>query len=88
MLALTFAILRDRRAMGLTLLFGAVMPIGDALVILRNSPAPLTYLPLHFGEAVGCWVLAFIFLDRLRRRERRDLYSLKPKFSNLGLLLG
>jgi hypothetical protein len=67
-LALTFAILSDRRAMGLTLLFGAMIPIGDAIIVLRNSPAPLTYLPLHVGGAVGCWVLAFIFLDPLKRR--------------------
>jgi hypothetical protein len=46
-MGLTFALLRDRRAMGLTVLFGAVIPIGDAIVVIRNSPTPLLYLPLH-----------------------------------------
>jgi hypothetical protein len=66
-LALTFALLRDRRAMGMTLLFGALIPIGDAIVVLRNSPSPLTYLPLHLGGAIGCLVLAGIFLYPKRR---------------------
>jgi hypothetical protein len=61
-LALTFALLRDRRAMGLSLLFGAIIPIGDAIVVLRNSPTPLAYLPLHVGGALGCIVLAVILL--------------------------
>jgi hypothetical protein len=66
-LALTFALLRDRRAMGLTLLFGALIPVGDAIVVLRNSPTPITYLPLHLGGAIGCLVLAGIFLYPSRR---------------------
>ncbi len=66
-LALTFALLRDRRAMGLALLFGAIIPIGDAIVVLRNSSAPLTYLPLHLGGAIGCVVLAGILLYPMRR---------------------
>jgi hypothetical protein len=66
-LGLSFAFLRDRRAMGLTLLFGTIIPIGDALVVLRNSPAPLAYLPLHIGGAVVCVVLALFILLPLRR---------------------
>jgi len=61
-LTLTFALLRDRRAVGLCLLYGTMIPAGDALVVLRNSPAPLDYLPLHLGGAIGCLVLAFILL--------------------------
>jgi hypothetical protein len=65
-LGLTFAFLRDRRAMGLTLLFGAIIPIGDAIVVFRNSLTPLSYLPLHIGGAVVCVVLALIILLPLR----------------------
>jgi hypothetical protein len=66
-LTLSFALLRDSRAMGLSLLFGSLIPIGDAIVVLRNSPTPLMYLPLHVGGALGCLVLAVIFLYPLRR---------------------
>jgi hypothetical protein len=63
-LALTFALLRDRRAMGLCLLFGAIIPIGDGIVVLKNSPAPWEFLPLHGGGAVACLVLAAVLLRR------------------------
>ena len=65
-LALTFALLRDRRAMGLCLLFGALIPIGDAIIVIRHSPNPLLYLPLHAGGAIACLILAVIFLYPLR----------------------
>ncbi len=61
-LALTFTLLRDSRAMGLSFLFGALIPIGDAIVVIRNSSTPLAYLPLHVGGAIGCLVLAVILL--------------------------
>jgi hypothetical protein len=61
-LALSFALLRDRRAMGLSLLFGAVIPAGDAIVVLRNSATPWEYLPLHVGGAIACLVLATVLL--------------------------
>ena len=61
-LTLTFVLLRDRRAVGLCLLCGAIIPAGDALVVLRSSPAPLDYLPLHLGGAIGCLVLVFLLL--------------------------
>jgi hypothetical protein len=66
-LALSFALLRDRRAMGLSLLFGSLIPIGDAIVVWRHSPTPLIYLPLHVGGAVGCLVLALILLCPMKR---------------------
>jgi hypothetical protein len=59
-LTMTFALLRDRRAVGLCLLVGALIPVGDAIVVLSNSPDPLKYLPLHLGGAIGCLVLAGI----------------------------
>jgi hypothetical protein len=40
-LALTFALLRDRRAMGLSLLFGALIPVGD------GRHRGVQYKPLH-----------------------------------------
>jgi len=61
-LTLAFTLLRDRRAVGLCLLCGTIIPAGDALVVLRNSPAPMEYLPLHLGGAIGCLVLAFLLL--------------------------
>ncbi len=61
-LTLVFALLRDRRAVGLCLLCGAIIPAGDALVVLRNSPAPWAYLPLHLGGALGCLVLAWFLI--------------------------
>jgi Domain of unknown function (DUF4267) len=59
-LTLTFTLLRDRRSVGLCLLFGAITPIGDAIVVLRQSPSPLESLPLHLGGALVCLVLAVI----------------------------
>ena len=61
-LTLAFALLRDRRAVGLSLLFGAIIPIGDGLVVLHDSPAPLQFLPLHWGGAGVCLILAVILL--------------------------
>jgi hypothetical protein len=66
-LVLTFSLLRDRRAVGLSLLFGAIIPMGNAIVVLRNSPTPLAYFPLHVGGAVVCLVLAVILLVPFRR---------------------
>jgi hypothetical protein len=61
-LALAFTLLHDRRALGLCLLFAAIIPVGDAVVVLRHSPSPLEHLPLHLGGAVVCLVLAVILL--------------------------
>jgi hypothetical protein len=61
-LALTFTLLRDRRAIGLCLLFGAIIPVGDAIVVLRHSPSPPEYLLLHLSGAVVCLVLGTILL--------------------------
>jgi hypothetical protein len=61
-LALSFTLLRDRRALGLCFLFGAIIPAGDAIVVLRHSPSPLEYLPLHLGGALVCLVFAAILL--------------------------
>jgi hypothetical protein len=61
-LTLTFTLLRDGRALGLSLLFAAIIPLGDAVVVLRHSPNPLEYLPLHLGGALVCLVLAVILL--------------------------
>jgi hypothetical protein len=61
-LSLSFALLRDRRSMGLSLLFGAIIPIGDGIVVLRNSPTPGEFLPLHLGGAVMCLILAVVLL--------------------------
>jgi hypothetical protein len=61
-LTLAFALLRDRRAVGLCLLFGAIIPIGDGIVVLRDSPTPLEFLPLHWGGAAGCLLLAVLLL--------------------------
>jgi len=65
-LALVFTLLRDRRAMGLTVLLGAVIPIGDGIVVLLHSPTPFTFLPLHWGGAIGCLAFAFLLLRNLR----------------------
>jgi hypothetical protein len=59
---LVFALLRDRRAVGICLLCGAIIPLGDAIVVLRNSTTPLEYLPLHLGGVAVCLVLGFILL--------------------------
>ena len=61
-LALAFALLRDRRALGITVLLTAIIPIGDGIVVLLKSPTPLQFLPLHWGGAVGCLIFAFILL--------------------------
>ncbi len=59
---LIFALLRDRRAVGTCLLCGAIIPLGDAIVVLLHSPTPLEYLPLHLGGVAACLVLAYILL--------------------------
>jgi hypothetical protein len=61
-LTLTFTLLRDRRAIGLCLLFGAIIPVGDAIVVLRHSPNPPESLPLHLGGALVCLAFAAILL--------------------------
>jgi Domain of unknown function (DUF4267) len=61
-LTLTFTLLRDRRAIGLCLLFGAIIPVGDAIVVLRHSPSPPEYLPFHLSGALMCLVLAAVLL--------------------------
>jgi hypothetical protein len=61
-LTLIFTLLRDRRAVGLCLLCGTILPVGDAIIVLRNSSVPLEFLPLHVGGAIACIVVAFIFL--------------------------
>jgi hypothetical protein len=61
-LGLSFALLRDRRAMGLCLLFGTIIPLGDAIVVFRNSTTPWVYLSLHLGGVVTCLILAVVFL--------------------------
>jgi hypothetical protein len=61
-LTLIFALLRDRRAVGLCLLCGAIIPVGDAVVVLRNSPQPWAFLPLHLGGALGCLALAGLLI--------------------------
>jgi hypothetical protein len=66
LLALAFALLRDRRAMGLIVLLGAIIPIGDGLVVLRHSASPSEFLPLHWGGAAGCLIFAFLLLRRPR----------------------
>jgi len=66
-LTLAFALLRDRRAVGLCLLFGAIIPVGDGIVVMRDSPTPLNFLPLHWGGAFGRLVLAVVLL-RPRKR--------------------
>ena len=61
-LTLIFALLRDRRAVGLCLLCGTIIPAGDAVVVLRNSPQPWAFLPLHLGGALVCLVLACLLI--------------------------
>jgi Domain of unknown function (DUF4267) len=63
-LALVFALLRDRRAAGLCVLLGALIPLGDALIVWTRSPTPLQFLPFHGGGVLGCLVFAFLLLRR------------------------
>lgn len=63
-LALAFALLRDRRAMGLTVFLTGIIPVGDGIIVLLKSPTPLQFLPLHWGGAVGCLIFGFILLRR------------------------
>ena len=62
--ALVFALLRDRRAAGLGVLLGALIPLGDALIVWTKSPTPLQFLPFHGGGVLGCLVFAFLLLRR------------------------
>ena len=59
---LTFALLRDRRALGISLACTSVIAVGDGVIALRNSPDPKRVLPVHWGAAVGCIGLACLLL--------------------------
>jgi hypothetical protein len=61
-LALAFALWRDRRAVGLSVLFGAIIPTGDGFVVLMSSPTPAQHLPLHWGGAAACVVFGLYLL--------------------------
>jgi hypothetical protein len=63
-LTLVFALLRDRRAVGLSILLGALIPLGDGLIVLAKGPSPLAFLPLHGGGVAGCLIFAFLLLRR------------------------
>ncbi len=63
-LAVAFALLRDRRAMGVTVLLGSIIPLGDGIVVLLHSSSPWRFLPLHWGGAVGCLIFGFLLLRR------------------------
>ena len=49
-LTLVFTLLRDRRAVGLCILLGAIIPIGDGIVVLRHAAHPLTFCPCTGAE--------------------------------------
>ncbi len=59
---LAFAMLGDRRALGVTTLLSSVVAIGDGSVALRHGPAPAKVLPIHWGGAVALWGLAYLLL--------------------------
>ncbi len=63
-LTVAFALRRDRRAVGLTVLVGTLIPVGDGLVALRHSPAPWRCVPLHWGSALACLAFAGLLLRR------------------------
>lgn len=65
-LTFVFTLLRDRRAVGLCVLLGALIPISDGIVVLRHSATPLAFLPLHWGGAVACLIFAGFCLKRAR----------------------
>ena len=50
-LTLVCALLRDRRAVGLCVLLGAIIPAGDGLVALSHSPTPMRFVPIHWGQS-------------------------------------
>ena len=59
---LTFALLGDRRALGVSLACTSAIAVGDGVIALRNSPDPKRVLPVHWGAAVGCIGLACLLL--------------------------
>ncbi len=61
---LAFAMLGDRRALGVTFLLGSVIAGGDGAIALRHSPAPLRVLPLHWGGAMAFWGMAYLLLRK------------------------
>ena len=59
---LSFALLRDRRALGISLACTSAIAVGDGVIALRNGPDPKRVLPVHWGAAVGCIGLACLLL--------------------------
>ena len=65
-LILVFTLLRDRRAVGVAILLGTIIPLGDGFTVLKYSPTPLRFLPLHWGGVLACFIFAFLLLRRAR----------------------
>ena len=65
-LVVAFALLRDRRAVGVSVLVGSVIPIGDGTMALLHSPTPLRFVAMHWGSAVVCLAFAAVLLRRPR----------------------
>ena len=63
-LVVAFALIRDRRAVGVTVLVGTVIPFGDGCVALRHAPSPLPFVAMHWGSAVVCLAFAAVLLRR------------------------
>ena len=61
-LVVAFAALRRRVAVGVTVLVGAVIPIGDGLTVLRYGPRPAAFMAMHWGSAVACIAIAVAVL--------------------------
>ncbi len=57
-----FSLLRDRRALGVTLALGSGIAVGDGVIALRHGPDPKRVLPIHWGSAVVCVGLACTLL--------------------------
>lgn len=63
-LLLTFSLLRDRRALGVSAALGSAIAVGDGVIALRHGPDPIRVLPVHWGGAVGAIGLAVLLLRR------------------------
>ena len=59
---LVFAGLRDRRALGVTVLLSSVVAVGDGSIALKHSPAPGRALLIHGGSTVALWGFAYLLL--------------------------
>jgi hypothetical protein len=62
LLICVFVLIKDRRALGLTLLAGTIIPVADMLIVLNKSYNGVLQAMPHIAAIIICAVLGIILL--------------------------